>query len=743
MDDTLVIVESPSKAKTIKKYLGKGYEVRASKGHIVDLPKSDLGVDTEKNFEPNYVTTKPAALKELKSSFKGKKSLILAVDPDREGEAIGWHIGQKLGVIDKKGRVKKDFQLKRIVFTSITKEDILSAIQKPRNIDMNLVNAQQARRILDRLVGYKLSPLLWKKIRYGLSAGRVQSVALRLIVEREEERDKFISNEYWNIYAYLDTKKPSNPNQVHLIEKVHATDEKFEGIKFELVLGKSILENKKSVQEILNSLENNKWEVVDTESKNQSRKPKPPFTTSLLQRTALNKLGYSAKQTMSIAQKLYEAGYITYMRTDSTNFSPQAVENARKYIASKYGKEFLPEKPNYYKKSAKVAQEAHEAIRPTEFTLLPSQIEVDNKEKKLYELIWQRALASQMCDALLSIEKIKVKNNNYIFQANGQKVIFKGYTEVYSENIEDQILPKDIRVGDELFPRHIVGRQSFTMPPARYTEASMIKALEIYGIGRPSTYVPILSTIQNRNYVEKEGKYFIPTDTGKVVIRLLRDNFKNIVDYEFTADFEARLDDIANGNLDWVEMIGAFYKPFEVNLRKKDKEIDKDNYTKLGDAPENIKCPECGNPMIIKLGKYGSFYSCTNWPECKGIVAIEGVTKEALDEFLSSDIFKKYYEPAPVSQDGKLYILKQGRYGKFWAHPDYPKVKDARPLELNLQARGLVYGVPPRSSDGTQMVLRSGKYGEYWAHPNYPSVKEIKKIDKNKVMEQKKELGIL
>lgn len=741
--DKLVIVESPSKAKTIKKYLGKGYDVKASKGHIVDLPKSELGVDVDKKFEAKYVVTKQSSLKELKASFKNKKTLLLAVDPDREGEAIGWHIGQKLGVINKKGKVKPGYDLKRIVFHAITKDEILKAIENPREVDMNLVNAQQARRILDRLVGYKLSPLLWKKLRYGLSAGRVQSVALRLVVEREEEREKFNAEEYWTVYAYLH-KNESKKAKVHILEKNNDENEpveEFKGIKFELVEPKDTIKNKKTSEGILEDLLKGSWEIIDKEQKTQKRYPKPPFTTSLLQRTALNKLGFSAKQTMMMAQKLYESGLITYMRTDSTSLSPEAVQNARNYIKTQIGPKYLPQEAKYYKTNAKVAQEAHEAIRPTDFASTPKSLNLDAKEARLYELIWSRALASQMNEALVSMEKVKVKNGKYIFQANGQQVMFDGYTKIYKEGIEDQILP-ELNIGEKLHASDIVGKQSFTQPPARYTEASMIKALESYGIGRPSTYVPIISTIQNRNYVEKEGKYFVPTDTGRVVVRMLRDHFSNIVDYDFTAELENKLDDIANGKTDWVEMMNDFYDPFEKILKKKDKEIDKDSYTKLGDAPKEIKCPECGSKMIVKLGRFGKFYSCSKWPECKGILGNEGSSKEALENFLNSDNFKKYYLTAPKTEEGKDYELKQGRYGKFWAHPDYPKVKDARPLEYTDEAKKEIYGQIPTTENGTKMILRSGKFGEYWAHPDYPKVKEIQRVNKKMVEERKKELGI-
>ncbi|MBD3362127.1 type I DNA topoisomerase [Candidatus Dojkabacteria bacterium] len=746
--DSLVIVESPSKAKTIKKYLGKGFEVVASKGHIVDLPKSELGVDVEHNFKPKYKVTKRKALKTLKDSFKGKDSLVLAVDPDREGEAIGWHVAEKLGVITKGGKIKKGKDLKRIVFTSITKDSVQEAINNPRTLDGDLFNAQQARRVLDRLVGYKLSPLLWKKIRYGLSAGRVQSVAVKLVVEREAEREAFKPDEYWKITACLNQKETEKQPIVKTILKEEREEKKKDceedSIEFNLskIKNKKFeLNKKKEVDQILQKIKNKIWKVSEISSKDVSRNPKPPFTTSTFQQTASSWLGFTPKRSMRVAQKLYEKGMISYMRTDSTNLSKSALKSARAYIEKEIGKKYLPQKPKYYKTKAKVAQEAHEAIRPTDFSKTPGKVDLKSDDKKIYKLIWQRALASQMKAAKLESSKVEIEIGDYLFQSTGQRIIFKGYLEIYPEKVSENILPK-LKKGEVLYLNVLFGSQHFTQPPARYTEASLIKELESYGIGRPSTYVPIISTIQTRKYVKKDGKYFYPTDTGKIVTKLLKENFADVVDYDFTAKMEKNLDDVANGEKDWVKMMEKFYFPFEKQIKKKEKEIDRETYTVLEEAPAEIKCPDCGGKMNIKLGKYGRFYSCKKWPDCKGILDIEGKTEDDLKKEAKSKQFLKIYKAAPQTDDGRDYLLKRGRYGKFWAHPDYPKVKDAQPLEYTDEVFDQVYGTPPKAEDGTKMILRRGKYGEFWAHPDYPKKKEIKKLDKKRVKAQKKILGL-
>lgn len=751
----LVIVESPSKIKSIKKYLGAGYEVQASRGHFVDLPKSDLGVDTENKYKPKYVVSARKSLQLLKKAYQDTNTLIIATDPDREGEAIGWHVANRLGVITDTGKLRKGHNLQRIVFTSITKDAVQQAIKNPRSIDFNLFNAQQARRVLDRLVGYKLSPLLWKKIRFGLSAGRVQSVALRLIVEREEERDKFLAEEYWSIKALTDLKSSGKCKSQIVYDKDEnkkETTKDFSGILFELTKvdnKKPKLTTEDQSQEIAKLAQNAVWQISNLVKNQTKRSPKPPFTTSTLQQTASGWLGFSAKRTMSVAQKLYEQGLITYMRTDSTNLSPDAVTKAREVIAKKYGDKYLPDKPRFYKTKAKVAQEAHEAIRATDFNKTPESVNLDGDFLKLYRLIWQRSLACQMNPALINKTKLEVllkTDKNLLFTANGQQMLFDGYLKVYPEKFETQVLP-ELEVGTDIYPQTIISRQHFTQPPARYSEATLIKTLESYGIGRPSTYVPTLTTIQTRKYVEKEGKYFKPTDTGKIVTHLLRDHFPKIVDYQFTAKVEDDLDNIANGKKDWVKMIDDFYQPFLKNLNLKDKQIDRENYTVLGDAPDDIKCPECKGKMNIKLGRYGRFYSCKKWPDCKGMLGEDGKSDDQknadLLAELASEKFKETYKSAPKTDDGRDYLLKVGRYGKFWAHPDYPKVKDAKPLELNDKIKTKIYGKAPIAKDGkTKLILRRGRFGEFWAHPDYPKVKEVVRINKKDVAEKKKELGV-
>lgn len=733
----LVIVESPTKAKTIEKYLGKGYKVKASKGHVVDLPKSEMGIDFDKDYQPKYVVTKKAALKQLKDAFKGAEELVIATDLDREGEAIGWHIAQKLGVIDKHGKEKKDYKgkVKRIVFTEITKDAIKNAIESPRNIDMDLVNAQEARRLLDRIVGYKLSPLLWKKIRYGLSAGRVQSVALRLIVEREEERGKFNPEEYWSIDSLLADKK--GKLKIEYLKKdgdedVDRAEEDDSLYKFSLnkVDGnKPELSDESQVKKIIEEVKEEDWKISSMSTRESRRNPKPPFITSTLQRTSSSWFGYSAKRTMQIAQKLYEKGLITYMRTDSTNIADSALKNIRTHIDKNFGKEYLPAKANIYSKKARGAQEAHESIRPSDVKKTPENIDLDGDELKLYRLIWQRTVGSQMSPAIINTHKIEIPVKKYVFSSSVQTVKFKGYLDVYPEKVTNKKLP-DLSEGQSLYPRVLTGEQHFTQPPPRYTEASLIKKLEEEGIGRPSTYASIISTIQTRRYVEKENAAFLPTDTGVVVNHLLVDNFMSIVDYKFTANLESSLDNVAEGNLEWVKMLDDFYKPFEKNIETQEENIKREDYTVLGDAPKDIKCPECSKPMKIKLGRYGRFYSCSNWPDCKGILNIDGTSEADMLNKPKTKEFQENYEPAPKTDDGRDYILKRGRYGEFWAHPDYPKVKDAKPLELKPEKMKEVYGEIPKTEDGRNYLLKKGRFGEFWAHPDYPKVKDIKKISK-------------
>jgi DNA topoisomerase-1 len=738
----LVVVESPAKAKTIQKYLGAGYEVKSSKGHIVDLPKSQLGIDVEHNYTPTYEVTKKQVLAELKKALKDKDGLVLAVDPDREGEAIGWHIARQLGYLDKDGqKVKKGKDLQRIVFTEITKQAIQAAVEKPRELDFNLIDAQQARRVLDRLVGYKLSPLLWKKIQYGLSAGRVQSVALKLVVDREREREAFKPEEYWSVVAYLSEQKHGKPKiginlkpgKDETVEKpeIPTTLPAFKLVKYK---GKKAeLANQVQIDKIAKDLAGeHSWQVSDTTTKTQEKHPRSPFTTSLLQQAASGRLGFGATRTMKVAQQLYEAGHITYMRTDSLHMSDQAVKAIEAHVKKKYGAEYLPAKARQYANKSKVTQEAHEAIRPTQVDKDAKALGLEAEQAALYDLIRTRAVASLMASAKISVNKVSVDvNNTYVFQANGQNIIFPGYLRVYNERLLETDLPP-YKQGQELFPTQIDLDQHFTEPPARYSEAALVKKLEELGIGRPSTYAPTIQTIISRKYVVKENKYLIPTDIGKVVTDLLSKYFADIVDAGFTAVMENQLDQVANGEVAWEKIIDDFYKPFEKKVIEKDKAIDRAEFTVLGKSTE--KCPECGKPMIIKLGRFGKFLSCSDFPTCKGMLGLDaaGNVQAKLDEKPTEEFLAKYL-PAPKTEDGRSYLLKRGRFGEFWAHPDYPKVKDAKPIELRPEIVEQLYGKAPTGEKGAVYTLRSGKFGLFWAHPDYP---KVKKVIKAKLIEE-------
>jgi DNA topoisomerase-1 len=740
----LVIVESPSKAKTIKKYLGKDYIVKASKGHVVDLPKSKIGIDVTKSFKPTYEVTNKKTLKELKDAYKDSDELILAVDLDREGEAIAWHVAQRLGAIDKNGKAIDNKPVSRIIFNEITKTALQEAMKDPRSINIDLVNAQQARRFLDRLVGYGLSPILWKKITFGLSAGRVQSVALRLVVEKEEERNAFKSEEYWSFDFYTENKKPTKVN-VHIKENLKDRKEDDEDASAKLKLdlkdkvlfqltkykGKDVnIDKREDAEKITKLLSAEELVIEKVEKKVSKRYPKAPFITSTLQQVSVNVLGYSAKKTMMLAQKLYESGFITYMRTDSITMSNDAIVSARKYISKNYGAKYLPSSAIVYKSKSKSAQEAHECIRPVDFGVAFDK-SFTPEHQKLYNLIRNRALASQMSNA--EIETISAYSlvKDYTLKANGSRVLFDGFMALNPDSIKEVFLP-EIREGDSFFTTDLFAIQHFTQPPARYSEASLIKKLEELGIGRPSTYASIISTIVSRKYVEKENKYLFPTDVGIVVNKLLVKYFNSVVDYGFTSGMENNLDDIAEGKLDWIKMLKDFYNPFELEIKKNDKEIPRDEFTVLGKAPEGTKCPICGSEMEIKLGRFGRFYSCSKYPDCKGILNVNGITEEDLKKEAESEEFKISYEDAPKTEDGRDYNLKSGRYGKFWAHPDYPKVKDAQPLVLKPAKLRELYGEPPKSKDGKEFNLRSGKFGKFWAHPDYPKVKEVVRIKEKK-----------
>ena len=611
MTDKLIIVESPAKANTIKKFLGGNTKVVASMGHIRDLPKSKLGINIENNFEPEYINIrgKGDLIKELKKYAKSAKKVYLATDPDREGEAIAWHLSKMLDVDNSK--------ITRVTFNEITKTAVQTAIKEPRNIDINLVDAQQARRVLDRIVGYKISPVLWKKVRRGLSAGRVQSVAVKLIVDREEEIEKFIPQEYWNIYAQLLDEKSKKVFEARLYGK--------ENKKIEI-------HSKDEVDEILKNIEKAKYIIEDIKKGEKKRTPAPPFTTSTMQQEASRKLGFTLKKTMSIAQGLYEGikipekgtvGLITYMRTDSTRISEEARAMAKTHIIEEYGENYYE---NRYYKTNKEAQDAHEGIRPTYADLKPDEIKdsLTKEQYKLYKLIYNRFMASQMAPAVYDTMSVTIDANKYTFKANGQNLKFKGFMVLYVEGTdekteeENEIIP-ELTLNQEVKKQSIEPKQSFTEPPPRYTEASLVKALEEKGIGRPSTYSPIITTILERRYIEKEQKQLIPTELGKVVNKLLTENFTDIINVEFTANIETQFDNIADGKANWQDLIREFYTPFAQNLEKVEKELE---HVKLEEEVSDVKCEKCGRMMVYKYGRFGKFLACPGYPECKNTKAI-------------------------------------------------------------------------------------------------------------------------
>ena len=611
MTDKLIIVESPAKANTIKKFLGGNTKVVASMGHIRDLPKSKLGIDVEHNFEPEYINIrgKGDLIKKLKKDAKSSKKVYLATDPDRQGEAIAWHLSKILDVDNSK--------VTRVTFNEITKTAVQKAIKEPRDIDINLVDAQQARRVLDRIVGYKISPVLWKKVRRGLSAGRVQSVAVKLIVDREEEIEKFIPEEYWNIYVKLLDEKSKKTFEA----KFYGKDGK-----------KQEVHNKEQVDKILSGIENAKYIVEDVKKGEKKRNPAPPFTTSTMQQEASRKLGFTLKKTMSVAQGLYEGvkipekgtvGLITYMRTDSTRISEEARAAAKKHIVEEYGENYYE---NRYYKTNKEAQDAHEGIRPTYADLEPDKIKesLTNDQYKLYKLIYNRFMASQMTAAVYDTMSVTIDANNYTFKANGQNLKFKGFMTLYVEGTDEKqeeevgIIP-ELEVKQEVKKQKIEPKQSFTEPPARYTEASLVKALEEKGIGRPSTYSPTITTILERRYIEKVQKQLMPTELGKVVNKLLVENFSDVVNVEFTANIENQFDNIAEGKENWRKMISDFYGPFEENLEKVEKELE---HVEMVEEVSDVKCEKCGRMMVYKYGKFGKFLACPGYPECKNTKAI-------------------------------------------------------------------------------------------------------------------------
>lgn len=657
-------------------------------GHIRDLPKKELGVDVENDFEPKYEipTRSKKVLTALKKDAQDVDEIVLATDPDREGEAIAWHLSE---LLKKRGR-----KFSRVAFHELTKDAVEEAFAHPSELNDALVDAQKARRVLDRLVGYKLSPLLWKKVRYGLSAGRVQSVAVRLIVERERERDAFKPEEYWTIDCEFEN------GEKH---KLTASLAEKDGKKVDL-------SSQPKAEKVEKDLGADKFSVSSVKKSERTRKAYPPLRTSTLQQMAANIFGFSAKKTMSAAQKLFERGYITYHRTDSVSLSPEFAKGVRVYIKEEFGAKYLPEEAVSYKTKAKNAQEAHEAIRPTSVKKAPATLpkSLSEDEVKIYSLIWRRAVESQMLPAIYDQTHIMVASaKGYLLKAGGSIIKFDGWLAVgkflgMNENGETLIVLEEFTEGEALDLKNVEKNQHFTQPPPRYSDASLIKALEEMEIGRPSTYAPTISTIQSRKYVIKENRYFIPEDVAFVVTDLLVEHFPSVVDYEFTADMEEMLDKVSNGDAEWVPEIRKFYTPFEKDVKKKDKELQKSEVTTLGVSDE--KCPECGKPLNIKLGKYGKFLSCSGFPDCEFAKPIE-------DENTNPD-----EDYGKCENCGADMILKQGRYGKFLACSKYPECKTTKPY---LEKIGMKC---PECKDG-EVIVKKAKGRTFYGCSNYPKCK--------------------
>lgn len=645
MSEYLVIVESPAKAKTIERYLGKKYKVKASMGHVRDLPKSQMGVDVEHEYEPKYITIrgKGPVLKELKTAAKKAKKIYLAADPDREGEAIAWHLAHSLDV-----DVNSDC---RVVFNEITKEAIKESFKSPRPINMKLVDAQQARRVLDRLVGYNISPLLWKKVKKGLSAGRVQSVAVRMIIDREKEIKDFIPEEYWTIKADFVKGK-----------------EQFEGSFFSLGGEKKELNTEEDVKKVLASLNGGEFTIGAVAKKERRRNPAAPFTTSSLQQEAARKLNFRAKKTMMLAQQLYEGielgkegtvGLITYMRTDSTRISDSAKEEVHTFIQDNYGKEYVQVEQRKEKKQTN-AQDAHEAVRPTSTLREPGVVKefLSRDQFRLYKLIWERFVSSQMSSAVMDTMSIDLHNGDVIFRANGSKIKFPGFMKVYVEGSDDSVEEKenalpDVKKGDQFFSKDIEPKQHFTQPPPRYTEARLVKTLEELGIGRPSTYAPTLDTIQKRGYVTLDNKRFIPTELGEIVLELIREFFPDILDAEFTAKMEQEFDSVEEGSIEWIKVIDEFYKEFAIHLAKAEVEMEK---IEIKDEPAGEDCVECGHGMVFKMGRYGKFMACSNFPDCRN----------------TKPIVKEIGVKCPKCKEGNIIERKSKKRRIFYGCDTYP-----------------------------------------------------------------------
>ena len=720
MAKALVIVESPAKAKTINKYLGKQFVVKASLGHIKDLPKKDLAVDVDRDFAPRYevIEGKKKLIAELKQTAKKVEEVYLAADPDREGEAICYHLQEELQI------GKNPPRIFRVMFNEITKKAIEKAFEKPTQVNVNLVEAQQARRVLDRLVGYKISPLLWDKVRRGLSAGRVQTVALRLIVEREREIRAFLPREYWTIDVDLNAKKaPVLTTRLFKIAGENAE-----------------VANQEQSDAIVSTLDGVPYVVKSVATREKKRNPVAPFITSTLQQEASRKLRFSVKRTMMLAQRLYEGvemgkegavGLITYMRTDSTRISDDAVRDVRDFVSERYGKEFLPPSANIYK-SKKDAQDAHEAIRPTSMAYTPELIEkhLAEDEMKLYRLIWNRFVASQMMPALYDQTTIDVSAKgangvDYTFRATGSVLKFEGFLKVYQEG-KDQADEEDeelkhrlpqVSEGEILRFRAIRPEQHFTEPPPRYNEATLVKRLEADGVGRPSTYASILSTIQEREYVKKEANKFIPTELGMVVTDLLLESFDNIFEVKYTARMEEELDEIEEGKLDWRAAMAEFYQRLDADIKHAEQHMTD---IKRMEKPTGLNCEKCGKPLVIKWGKHGSFIACTGYPECTYTRELTVDLPDVDKVDLSEQGDEEYCENC-----GRPMVLKKGRFGNFFACTGYPDCKTTKPIGgTQKKADQPLDEKCPQC--GNNLVMKHGRFGEFTACSNYPACKYVK-----------------
>lgn len=693
----LVIVESPAKATTIQKYLGKGFSVKSSYGHVRDLPKSKMGVDTEHDFEPTYIIPAKSRprIAELKKALKKAEALYLATDEDREGEAIAWHLMQALK--------PKKLKVNRITFGEITKAAIQTAIANPRDIDQSLVDAQQARRVLDRLVGYELSPLLWKKVRRGLSAGRVQSVAVRLIADREKKIQAFQPKEYWTLDARL-----TQHDGQEFVAYLRARD----GV----TIPKYGIDSRDAIENIIAMLNGATYTVTLVTTKDDHRNPPPPFTTSTLQQAGVNQLGFSSKKTMLLAQQLYEGinlgeqgptGLITYMRTDSVHLAAESVHAAQRVITNIFGSEYSLESPRLFKTKSKGAQEAHEAIRPTDPSLTPEEAApyLESDQLKLYRIIWQRMIASQMSQARLQRTTIDIGASNVAFRARGTTVLFDGFAKALGEKaaFQETLLPP-VATGEVLTLIRLEHEKHTTQPPARYSEATLVRALEEAGVGRPSTYAPTIDTIQKRGYVEKNSeRRFAPTEIGTLVNDLLTDHFPNIVDLEFTATMERDLDQIAAGKKEWRPVINEFYGPFHKLIEMKEKELSK---AALTQTPTGESCPACGHELVIKLGRFGKFKACSNFPECKHTESM-GEEKKLQDEIAN--------EKCP--ECGKTLTVRRGRYGLFLGCSGYPDCKHIKRIEKNT-------GVTCPKCQAGAIVERTSKRGRpFYGCNSYPACK--------------------